>query len=496
LAEIRVDPPGCGNPRSLDLDFPLAREIRSIHCSLAFINGNQDPKNDYLSDGVTESMIDTLSQLPDLRVIARGTVFTYKGKEIDPRKVGRDLNVEAVVTGRILQKGDNLVISADLVKVSDGTQLWGKQFTRSASDLLIVQSEISREISDRLRLHLTREEQKAVSKHYTENTEAYQLFLRGRYHWYKDTPEDYDKAFEYYQKAIEKDPSYALAHIALAHYYGTLGMHGMELPKETWIKSHSMMNRARQLDPNLVEVYGGDSDFQCFYEWNWAGAERSMKQGIQLNPGNTELRRFYAEFLRGMGRWEEAIAEAKQAQELDPLTLSTNKSLGVAYFWAKQYDKALDQFQKTEELDPNFAEIHDALADGYARKGMQKEAISETEKYLRLSGDTEGAVQLVRDYQKSGYQPAIESLYERQLEFLSMNYQQAYISPMSFVFTYVHLNRKEEAFQWLEKAYQERSSWLVFSQDGSAIRCSAIRSKVHCVDEKGWTSNLISDFRF
>jgi len=443
--------------------FPWSsgKSVSSI-AVLPFINSNHDPNNDYLSDGITESIIDTLSQLPELRVMARGTVFTYKGKQLDPRKVGRDLNVEAVVTGRILQQRDKLVISADLVKVSDGRQLWGNQYTRNISDLLIVQTEISREISDKLCANLTPEKQKVISKHYTDNTEAYQYYLRGRHHWYKDTPEDYDKALEYYQKAVETDPAYALAYIGLAQYYSTIAAHGVEAPKEQWANARTMMNRAIALDRTLVDAYGGDADYQYFCEWNFPAAEQSMRRGIQLNPGNAELHRFYAEFLRGMGRWDEAIAEAKQAQELDPLSTTTNKSLGVTYFWAKQYDDALEQFQKTEELDPNFADIHDALADVYARKGMYREAISEMEKYLKLSGDTDGAARLVQSYQKSGYDAAMKSLYEKQLDLLKMSSEEGYVSPMFFVFTYAHLNRKEDAFEWLEKAYQERSSWLIF----------------------------------
>ncbi len=437
------------------------KSVRSI-AVLPFVNASQNPDNEYLSDGVTESIIDTLSQLPDLKVMARGTVFTYKGKQMDPRKVGRELNVGAVVTGRILQKGDNLVISADLVDVSDGTQLWGKQYNRSVSDLLFVQSEISRELSDRLHVSLTGEQRNMVSKRYTENPEAYQFYLRGQYHWRKSTPEDYEKAREYLEKAVEKDPSYARAYILLASYYATFASYVMEPPKEQWAKYLAALNRARVLDALLVEASMGDAEFQIYHEWNWSRGEQEIKRAIQLSAGEAHVHFSYATFLRAMGRWEEAIAEEKRAQELEPLVLTANMSVGVAYFWAKQYDQALDQLKKTEELDPKYAEIHDAMADVYARKGMYKEAISEIEKYLRLSGDPEGADALIQEYQKSGYEAAIKSMWEKQLDRLMESAEEGYVSPMFFVFTYAHLNRKDEAFEWLEKAYQERSAWLVF----------------------------------
>lgn len=446
------------------LFFYFPSRTKTVHsiAVLPFLNANHDPNDEYLIDGVTDSIIDKLSQFPDLRVMARGTVFTYKGKEIDPRKIGRELKVESVVTGRILQNGDSIVISADLVKVSDGTLMWGKQYNRRISDLLLVQSEISRDLSDKLNVHLTGEQQKAVSKNYTENLEAYQFFLRGRYHWMKDTQEDYTIAQKYFEKAIEKDPSFARAYIALAGYYVTLGQYGIAPPNEQWAKSLAALKRAKELDPWLVEAHMGDAEYQFYHEWNWTRTEQALKRGIELSPGDPDLRHFYGQFLRAMGRWDEAIAEEKQSQLIDPLTIVANKSVGIAYSWAKRYDEALDAFKKTEELDPNYAGIHDALADVYVRKGMVKEAIFEMGRFLRLSGDEESANKLILDFQKSGYDTAMQSLYEKELNRLIEDSKERYVSPMSFAIIYSLLNRKNEAFEWLEKAYQERSSWLVF----------------------------------
>jgi tetratricopeptide (TPR) repeat protein len=233
-------------------------------------------------------------------------------------------------------------------------------------------------------------------------------------------------------------------------------------PKEGWNQYGPYMAKTRQLDPYLVESNAGDADYKWFYQWNWSGAEATFRRGIELSPGNTEIHRLFGEFLRSQGRWEETIRMEKEAQELDPFSLTINKSLGVAYFWAKRYDEALDQLKKTVELDPNFADVHDSIADVYVRKGMYKDAIEETAIYLKLSGDEESAAQLKTDFEKFGYSTAIQNQFQRQLEILKENSEQGYISPMFFVFTYIHLNRKDDAFHWLDEAYKERSPWLVF----------------------------------
>jgi len=444
------------------LTLGRSKPVHSI-AVLPFENSSHNPDSEYLSDGVTESIINTLSQIPGLRVMARGTVFTYKGKNVDPRQAGHELKVETVATGRIFQKGNTLAISADLVKVSDGSQLWGLRYNdRNLSDLLTIQNEISGAIIEHLQVPVSGQKKKMISKQSTQDNEAYQLLLKGRYHWIKDTPEDYDKASEYYHKALEKDPGYALAYVALGSYYSALALHGMEQPKVAWDTYGTYITKATKLDPYLVEATATGAEYKWFYLWDWAGAEHSFRRGIELNPGNAELHRFYAEFCRSQGRWDDAITELKSALELDPLSLAINKSLGVAYYWSKRYDQALEQLQKTLELDSEFADAHDSIADVYTRKGMYKEAIDETALYLKLSGDESGSVDLTREFEKSGYARAIEYLYEKQLEILKANSEEGYISPMFFVFTYTHLNQKDEAFHWLEEAYKERTPWLVF----------------------------------
>lgn len=429
---------------------------------LPFINSTGNPDTEYLSDGITESIINSLSQLPQLHVMARGTVFTYKGKDVDPRKVGNDLKVEAVVTGKMTQQGDTLIIQADLVNVSDGTQLWGEQFHRKLKDVLAIQDEISQEIVLNLSLKLKGSETKILSKHHTQNPEAYQLYLKGRFYHHKESPEDYRKAMESYEAAIDKDPRYALAYAGLADLYSSMAFEGLLPPKEAYQKSEVAIRKALEIDNTLPEVHLTLAIEAWSYDWNWPTFEAEIRKGLAINPNNVEIRYLYSQNLRALGRFDEAIVEGKKAQELDPLSIDKNKSLGVTYFWAHQYDRAIEQFHKLLDLDPNSPGVHDHLADVYARKGMLPQAIAEEQEYLNLVQDEEGAEALARDYQASGYQQAKRLQFQRTLDFYNEAAKEQYVSPIAFAIVYSSLNEKDEAFEWLEKAYRERSPWLTY----------------------------------
>lgn len=435
-------------------------EIHSL-AILPFANGSGDPDADYLSDGFTESIINDLSQLQQLKVMARGTVFTYKGREMDPRKVGNDLNVEAVVTGRVTQKGDTLVVSADLVNVSDGAQLWGRKYTRKMVDILSVQQEISHEIATRLRSKLTGKETAILEKRYTENTEAYQLYLKGRFFEVKYTPEGYEKSLEYYRQAIEEDPSYALAYAGMAHAYSAMTVEEILPPGEGCQKLKAAAQKALAFDASLAEAHESMADAKLACDWDFAGAEKEYRHAIGLAPGNEESHRRYSQFLRTLSRWDEAIAEGRKAQEVNPLSVPANKSLGATYHYARMYDAAIEQYRKTLEIDPNFTEGHDLLSDAYAKKGMYEEAISEEEECLKLAGDKEGAASLVKDYAAHGYQEARRLQLGRTLEYYKEASQEQYVSPMFFATIYAGLDQKDNAFAWLEKAYENRTPWLV-----------------------------------
>ena len=442
-----------------------AKPIHSL-AILPFANASSDPKAEYLSDGITESIIHGLSTLPKLRVMARDTAFTYKGKSVDPRKVGHDLNVEAIVTGKVEQQGDMLIIRADLVNASDGTEIWGEQYNRKLADVLAIQDEIAREISKNLQLKLTGQEENRVVRHYTENPEAYQLYLRGQYHWFNgaqgyNTAEDYEKSIEFYRKAIEKDPKYALAYAGLADAYSAMGFSGLIPPKEAFQKAKEASTKALELDDSLGETRWAYANVLIDFEWDWMNGEKEYKRSISLNPNFAPTRRFYSTFLRSMGRFDEAIVQAKKALELDPLSAETNRALGATYYWARQYDNAIAQYLKTIDLDPRIPDVHDFLSDAYARKGMYKEAIEEEQKFLRLSGDEEGATILGQDFESYGYQKAKQ----RQLQAALNSYldasKQEYVSPMLLAAMFAQLDKKDEAFGWIEKALEERSPWLI-----------------------------------
>lgn len=442
----------------------LPWKSNSIHsiAVLPFINGTQNPEAEYLSDGISESIIFSISKLPNLRVMARDTVFTYKGKEIDPRKIGQELNVEAIVTGRVVQQGNTLVIRAHLVKAADGTELWGDQYNRSLADVLATQEEISREICKKLRLRLTGQEQKLLEKHYTRNNEAYQLYLKGLYHRQKATPEDYEKSIEYFKRATQKDPNYALAYAGLAAVYSGMSFEGLITPKEARSKIEAATKKAIEIDPNLGEAVFGLAGLKWFYDWDFSAGLKELERAIALNPNDAFVHRFYSQRLRALGRFEEAITEAKRALELDPLWFETNIGLGATYFWAGEYDQAIEQYKKTIYLDPNFPHAHDFLADVYARKGMYKEAIEEEQRYLDLMGDKEGGEMLLREFEAYGYAKARQLQFQRALDLYKETAKHEYVSPMAFAAIYAFLNQKDEAFVWLEKAYAEKSPALTY----------------------------------
>jgi eukaryotic-like serine/threonine-protein kinase len=442
--------------------LPQRKEIQSL-AVMPFVNGNRtnDPDADYLSDGITETLISSLSQVPKLTVMAHDTVFSYKGKPIDPRKVGRDLNVESILTGRVTRLGNTITIYANLVKVADGSELWGEQYNRTLSDIVSMPADISRDISSKLRKRLSGEEQNRVTKKLTENSEAYDLFLKGQFFFWKFTKEDYLKAREYFQQAFEKDPKFAEA---WAYYSDTLSataFEGYNPPAETIPQAKEAVERALAQDPSSGHAHISLGAIYL-YEWNWPGAEAESKKGIELDPNRAENHRWYSQYLRSLKRWKEAIEEAKKARELDPLSVVMARTMGTTYYWAGQYELAIEQFKKALELDANRATIHDSLSDVYAKKGMFKEAIEEKQRLLALTGDENSAAELEENYHKYGYEQAKKILSEQYLEAYQEAAKEQYIPPLAFAALYTDLKEQDKAFEWLEKAYQEHSTWLVF----------------------------------
>src|SRR5438128_3723014 len=364
---------------------------------LPFANVSADPNIEYLTDGVTDGIISSLSRVPQLRVMARSTVFSYKGREVSAQKIGQELKVDAVLLGRITQRGDTLTIQTDLVSVTDGSELWGEQYNRKVSDLIKVQEDISKEIYDNLRPKLTGQESQQLAKHDTENPEAYQLYLQGLYYWNKWTEEGFRKASDYFNQAVARDPNYALAYAGLADTYNFLGDSGYVAPKQVWPKAKSAAMQAVKIDDMLSEAHISLALVREGYDWDWPGAEIEFTRAIQLNANSATAHHWYGDFLARLGRSEEARTELKKAQELDPLSLLINTSVGRQLYFARQYETAIQQLKKTLDMDPNFVPAQHAIEAAYAQSGMYREAVAERQKVLTLSGNPELAAAIGAD---------------------------------------------------------------------------------------------------
>jgi TolB-like protein/Tfp pilus assembly protein PilF len=373
------------------LFYPTAEGARGEISSVAvlpFVDASKDPNTEYLSDGLTESLINNLSQISNLAVMSRASAFHYKGRDVDPQAVARDLRVDGVITGRIVQRGDQLIVSAELIDARTNHNLWGDQYDRKLSDVLGVQQEITSAISAKLREHLSGETQKAVAKGGTKDPEAYQLYLKGRYYWEKRTQESLEKARDYFNQAIEKDPNYALAYLGLADYYYVLSDYAPVSPVEDAPKERAVAQKALAIDDTLAEAHavlaGADQD-----SWEWDAAEREFHRALELDPNNGTAHHWYGIYLDAMGRHEEALTQFKRALGVDPLNLTFNTTLASSYGDARQYDLALDQFKKTIEIDPNYASAHDNLARAYRNMEKYELWLEEWKKSATLANDRE-----------------------------------------------------------------------------------------------------------
>ena len=420
---------------------------------LPLVNAINNPDTEYLSDGISESLINSLSQLPGVKVIASTSSFRYKGKEVDPREVARTLGVEAILTGRVSQRDDNLLINVELIRAEDKTQIWGEQYDRKATDLLSVQREIAREITSNLRLKLSGAEQGLVTKHYTENTEAYQLYLKGRFYLNKRTGDGTRKGIEYFKQALEKDPNYALGYAGLADAYFLLTTFGGTAPQESLPKSKEAAKRALELDESLAEAHASLASVLFFYDRNYPESDKEFRRAIELNPNYATAHHWYGvTYLAKMERFDEAISEMKRALELDPFSIIINADLGNTYINARQYEKAIEQLQKTIEMDQSFYFAHWQLGVAYEAIGSLHDASLEYQKARQLNDDPWVLALLGHLYAVSGKRA--EAL--RTLEELREISKQRYVSAYSFAIVYAGLGDKDQAFQWLEKSLQDR----------------------------------------
>jgi len=425
---------------------------------LPFVNARADPDIEYLADGVTDGIIGSLSRVPELRVMARGTVFRYKSREVSAQKAGQDLNVDAVLLGRVSLRGDTLTIQTDLVSVADGSELWGEQYNRSVGDLIGVQEEIAKGIYDILRPKPRGQRALLLAKHYTENADAYQFYLRGLYYRNKWTEEGFRKASDYFKQAVERDPKYALAYAGLADSYSFLGNSGYVAPKTVWQSARSTAMQALAIDDRLPEAHISLALVRENYDWDWLGAETEFKRAIQLDANSAIAHQWYGDFLSRMGRFEEAKLELRKAQHLDPLSLLINTGVGLQLYFARQYEPAIEQIKKALDMDPNFVPAQRAIEEAYAQSGMYKEAVGELQNVLTLSGNPEFAAAIGEDYRASGYSGVLQS-WLGGLQELS---KRGYVSPYNIALIYARLGDKDQSIVWLERAYDERDSKLTY----------------------------------
>jgi TolB-like protein/DNA-binding winged helix-turn-helix (wHTH) protein len=445
--------------------FYLGSREKARH-SLAVLpleNASGDANKDYVSDGITESLINSLSQLPQLKVIPRTSAFRYKGQQVDPQKVARELGVDAVLTGRVMQQGEDLIIQAELTDAAGGSQLWGKRYNRKLADIFSLQEEIAKEISDKLRLRLTGEEKQRLTKRYTENAAAYELYLKGRYHLNKLTPPEVQTSVSYFQQVIDLDPSYALAYVGLADAYRALSL-TVDLPAtEFFPKAKAAAQRAIEIDDGLAEAHAALGFAILFYDWDWSAAENQYKRALDLNPNSADTHLSYASLFAVTGRLAEAVAEIERARELDPLNLRTSALEGRFLALAGRTDEGLARLQKTIELEPNYFLAHLFASGVYLEKGMYREGIAEATRARDLSsGNAEAIATIGYALAMSGRRDEARAV----LDELKKRSTERYIPPYNFALVYNGLGEREEVFAWLERGIEQRDPKMLFLKGG------------------------------
>ncbi len=421
---------------------------------LPFTNASADPNSEYLSDGITESLINSLSTLPNLKVVSRDSAFMYKGKDTDAKTIGQALGVRAVLKGRVMQRGDDLEISAELVDARDNSHIWGQQYSRKASDIFALQGDLAKEMTSMLRVRLTGEEESRMMKAPTVNPEAYQDYLKGRFYWSKATEEGVNKGIEYFQSAIAKDPNYALAYAGLADSYWLLSGLTITPPKETLPKAEQAANKALELDDSLAEAHGAHATIVAMYDWDLPAAYREFQRAIQLNPNDSITHHQYGIMLLHGGHIDEALSEEKRAVELDPLSPVPNRAVGAVLIYQKKYDEAIDQLKKTLELAPNFSLALNDLGGAYLLKSMYPEAIVEFQKALVMPvGKAAALSSLAYAYALAGQKPEAQKIVDQLVE-LSKH---QYVQPRLLARVYVGLGEKDKAFAALDESINDRS---------------------------------------
>ena len=440
-------------------NMPSISQNKKSLAVLPFINAGQDPNAEYLSDGITESIINSLSQISDLKVMSRSSAFRFKNDQTDARAIAAQLGVETLVTGDIRQIGDKFVINVRLIDGTDDSQIWGDQFVKTNADVIAAQNEIAQAVASNLRLKLTGSEELQLAKRYTENSEAYQLYLKGRFHTFKLTPPEIQKGISYFRQAIEIDPNYALAYAGLSDAYRAVALSGAAPPTEIMPRAKAAANKALDIDENLAEAHTSLSSILFWHDWDWTAAKEQIERALEINPKNADARVFYAYLLSNTGRHAQALAEAKRARELDPLSSVINALEGQFLLHAGMPDEALDRLRKTFELNENFGLVHSFASSAYIEKGMFDEAIAAANRAGELvPAGSQPVALLCYALAKSGKQAEARNGLEKLLE----TSKERYVSPYDIALIYNALEDRQETFAWLGRGFEQRDPRMTF----------------------------------
>lgn len=429
---------------------------------LPFANISSSPGDEYFSDGMTEELISTLSRIRDLGVIARTSVIRYKGLTKPVTEIGRELNVGTVLEGSVRVAGKKLRITSQLIDVTTEEPLWSEAYDRDLEDALAIQSDIAKRIAKALKVRVLHTETLRLEKRATGIPEAYSLYLKGRHSLATRTEKGLKDAVQYFEKAIKHDPKFALAYTGLADAYSILASYSLEYvpPREAFPKAKTAAEKALGLDDHLAEAHASLGLVKFYYEWDWTGAEGEFKKAIELNPGYAQAHQYYADFVKSFGRFEEALREMERALSLDPLSFSINTGIGHVLYLSRQYDRAIEHYRKIVESDPAFVPARLWFGRPYMQKGMFKEAIEHSKEAVNLSNEsTVSLATLGQAYASAGQESEARKILDRLLE----RSRKQYVPSYWIALVYMSMGNKDEAIAWLERAYHERSSWLVWA---------------------------------
>jgi len=468
VTSLREESPGAPAPSNTRV-----RKKRPIRSLAVLPFGNEigdDPDAEYLSEGITDNIINSLSQFPGIAVMARSVVFRYKNPT-EPQKIGRELNVGAVLIGGVLQRGERLIVNAELVDVADGHQLWGSQYNTKFAEIFTIQEEISNRISSELRLHLSPQEKERLHCHDTQDPVAYQLYLKGRHHWNKRTPDGVKKAIRFLQQAIDQDPGYALAYAGLADCFALFGGYRFLLPREAFPMARASAMKALEINSHVAEAHNSLAVTSLFYDWRWSQAEEEFKRAIDLNPRYATAHQWYTIFLAAMERPDEALGSITRAHELDMLSLPINTHLGWAFYFFRRFDDAVKQLHATLELDPDYILARYVLGQAYTQRGQYTEAIAELQVAASLSARLPPILSAL------GYACALAGEVDQARQILAELAEASakkYVSAYDLALVNLGLSQKDIAFELLNDAVKERCGWLIFLKIEPAL--DALRS--------------------